>query len=334
MITLPVVLLIGVIYGFTFINGLHDGCNVIAAITASRSMPPKKALIIAAVTEFIAPLITGTAVASTIGKGIVKSELIYSSGNTAYLFILCAVLGSIIWNVITWRLGLPSSSSHALIGGLIGSGICVFGPSSIEWMNIVVKVILMLVLTPILGFVIGMLLMLLTSCLCKRCNYKINKFFKSCQTISMIFLATSHSTNDAQKSMGIVTLVLIISGTQNQFYVPFWVKLMSAFFIALGLYLGGWKIVKTVGRGIFKMKPIHSFVSQVSAAAIIFLSGILGSPVSTSQIVSSSIMGVGSGERMSGVKWSVVKNIIISWITTIPAAALFSVFIYFIITQF
>lgn len=335
VLTLPVIILIMIIYAFTLINGFHDGCNVIATIISSRSMTPKKALAIAAVTEFISPLIMGTAVASTIGKGIVKNEFIQSSGEgTAFIFILCAILGAIIWNIVTWWLGLPSSSSHALIGGLIGSGICVFGTRSIEWMNIAVKVILMLFLTPVLGFIIGMIFMLITKYLCKRCNSGINKFFKSCQAISMIFLAASHSTNDAQKSMGIVTLVLMISGVQQQFHVPLWVKLISSFLISLGLLLGGWKIVKTVGRGIFKLKPVHSFVSQVSAASIICVSGALGAPVSTSQIVSSSIMGVGAGERFNGVKWGVVRNILLSWITTIPAAALISTFVYYVAILF
>jgi inorganic phosphate transporter, PiT family len=179
-----------------------------------------------------------------------------------------------------------------------------------------------------------MLFMTYTNHLLKRCNPKINKILKSAQTFSMIFLAASHSSNDAQKSMGIVTLILVTAGIETQFYVPFWVKIISSFAIALGLYLGGWKIVKTVGRGIFKVKPMHSFVSQVSAASVIYASGLLGAPVSTSQIVSSSIMGVGAGERVNAVRWKVVKKIFMSWITTIPAAALISAVIYGIISLF
>jgi inorganic phosphate transporter, PiT family len=333
MINLPVILLVITTYAFTFINGFHDGCNVIATIISSRSISPKKALIIAALAEFISPLILGTAVASTIGKGIIKSDFLQIRGTGyAYLFILCAIVGAIVWNIITWRLGLPSSSSHALIGGLIGSGICIFGVNSIEWNNILVKVILMLFLTPTLGLIVGFILMLLTRMMLRHCKPGINKYIKASQLISMILLAASHSTNDSQKSMGIVTLILIISGVQDQFFVPFWVKLLSSSLISLGLYLGGWKIVKTVGRDIFRLKPMHSLVSQVSAAGVIFTSGLMGSPVSTSQIVSSSIMGVGSAEKYSAVRWHVAKRIFISWLTTIPAAASISALFYFIVT--
>jgi Phosphate/sulphate permeases len=298
-------------------------------------MTPKKALALAVVIELVCPLIMGTAVASTIGKGIVHSEFIQSRGtNLAYIFILCAIIGAIIWNIITWFLGLPSSSSHALIGGLIGSGICVFGFQSIEWFNVLIKVVLMLFLTPVLGFIIGYIFMIYTNYLCRKSSPKVNKLFKISQIFSMGFLAASHSTNDAQKSMGIVTLILMISGCQTHFYVPFWVKLVSSSLMALGLSIGGWKIVRTVGRGIFHLKPIHSFVSQASSASVIFVSGLLGSPVSTSQIVSSSIMGVGAGERANAVRWNIVKNILISWVTTIPAAAVIASFTYFIVIHF
>jgi inorganic phosphate transporter, PiT family len=329
---IPVILLIITAYTFTFINGFHDGCNVVATIISSRSISPKKALIIAAIVEFISPLILGTAVAATIGKGIVRSEFLQTRGTGyAYLFILCAIVGAIVWNIITWWLGLPSSSSHALIGGLIGSGICTFGMKSIEWNNILVKVVLMLFLTPTLGLIVGFILMISTKYMLRYSKPGINKFIKAAQTFSMVFLAASHGTNDSQKSMGIVTLILIISGVQQEFFVPFWVKIISSSLISLGLYLGGWKIVKTVGRDIFRLKPIHSLVSQISAASIIFTSGLLGSPVSTSQIVSSSIMGVGTAEQYKAVRWQVAKKIFISWITTIPAAASISAFIYFII---
>lgn len=333
--SITMIILIIVTYIFTFVNGFHDGCNVIATIIASRSLTPKKALIIAVITEFISPLVLGTAVAATIGKGIVKNEFICSSGvNTAYIFILCAIVGAIIWNIITWWIGLPSSSSHALIGGLIGSGICIFGFNSVNWYNILFKVMLVLFLTPILGFIIGFLFLTLVTRLCRKCSPKVNEVLKVSQIFSMIFLAASHSTNDAQKSMGMITLILMVGGVQNQFYVPFWVKLVSALAMALGLSLGGWRIVKTVGNGIFKVRPIHSFASQVSAASVICVSGLLGSPVSTSQIVSSSIMGVGAGDRVNAVRWNIVKNIFVSWITTIPATALISVMTYFIITIF
>lgn len=330
-----IIILIVIIYIYTFIDGVHDGCNVIATIISSRSMKPEKAICIAALSEFAAPLFLGTAVASTVGKGIVSTSSMQSKGTgEEYLFILCAIIGAILWNLITWKLSLPSSSSHALIGGLLGSGIIAFGFNSIMWKNLFFKVILMIFLTPAVGFVVGFIMMRLMKYLCKNCNNQINVVFKKLQLVGMVFLAASHSMNDSQNTMGVVTLALVITGVQSEFYVPFWVKIISSLLLAIGLTMSGWKIVKTVGRGIFKMKPAHSFVSQVSAASVICTSAALGSPVSASQIISSSIMGIGASEKMSAVRWNTAKNIILSWITTIPAAASISMFLYYIVHLF
>lgn len=329
------ILLLIVAYIFTFVNGLNDGCSVVATIIASNSISPKKALAIAGITEFIAPLFFGTAVASTIGKGIVKTEYIQSKGMTvAFMFMLCALVGATLWNVITRHFGIPSSSSHSLVGGMIGSGICIFGLYSIDWFSFIFKIVLMLFLTPVLGFIAGMVLMLCMRYLLRYCSPGVNNVLKSMQTFNLVFLAANHSSNDAQKSMGIVTLILMIAGVQTQFYIPFWVKVLSSLALSLGLTLGGWKIVKTVGRGIFRVKPVHSFTSQLSAASIIFISGLLGSPVSTGQIISSSIVGVGASERITSVRWQVVKSIVLSWVTTIPSAAVIAIAVYYTVNLF
>ena len=330
-----IIILIVIIYIYTFIDGVHDGCNVIASIISSRSMKPENAIKIAALTEFAAPLFLGTAVASTVGKGIVNNNAMQSKGTgEEYLFILCAIVAAILWNLITWKLSLPSSSSHALIGGLLGSGMIAFGFKSIMWKNLFLKVILMIFLTPAIGFIVGFILMRVMKHLCQSCNHQINHVFKKLQLIGVVFLAASHSMNDSQNTMGVVTLALVITGVQSQFYVPFWVKIISSLLLAIGLTMSGWKIVKTVGRGIFKMEPVHSFVSQMSAASVICASAAFGSPVSASQIISSSIMGIGASEKVNAVRWNTAKNIILSWITTIPAAAALSMFLYFIVHLF
>lgn len=326
MIDIKIILVIALAYTFTFFNGLKDGGNVIASIISSKSMKPYKALFLASAIEFVAPLVMGTAVAKTIGKGIVKETYITSFGSdVAINFISCALVGAIAWNIITWCFAIPSSSSHALVGGLLGSGIIFFGMQSIGWSVVIFKVMLMIILTPILGFIIGAIILTFFKKVSSRFTPEVNKFYKSFQVFSMFFLAVSHGTNDAQKSMGVVTLLLVIIGNQDAFIVPMWVKLGSAFFISFGMLCGGWKIVRTVGKKIYKMQPMHSLASQVSSASVIFFSGLVGSPVSTSQIVSSSIAGVGANERLSAVKWNVVKKIIISWFITVPSAAVFSI---------
>ena len=314
---------IGLTLVFTFINGFHDGCNVMATIVSSRTMRPGQALLIACLTELAAPLLLGTAVAVTIGKNILDiSRFRPDTFAESFVVIGSALLGSIAWNLLTWKIGLPSSSSHALIGGLIGAGASVFGLSAIHWGSFLWRVVLVLILTPVIGFAVGYLLIRLLRRMVDRCNRNINQFFKFIQVFSMIFLASSHSSNDSQKSMGVIAIILVMAGVYPVLTVPLWVMVACAVAIALGLSLGGWTIVKTVGTKICRIRPMHSFNSQLSAAAVILAAGLLGSPVSTSQIVSSSIMGTGAGERMSAVNWGTVQDIAMSWVITIPCAAL------------
>jgi inorganic phosphate transporter, PiT family len=297
-------------------------------------MRPGKALAISCLTELAAPLLLGTTVANTIGRNILDiSRLTPDSYQDSFAVIFSALLGSIIWNLITWKIGLPSSSSHALIGGLIGAGTMIFGASSIYWGNIFWKIIVALLLTPVIGFAVGYLMIRILLKMVERCNRSVNRLFIFIQIFSMIFLASSHSSNDAQKSMGIIAIILVTAGIYENFTIPIWVILACAVAIAMGLSLGGWTIVKTVGTKIFKMKPIHSFSSQISAAVVIMASSLLGSPVSTSQIVSASIMGTGAGERVNAVNWGTVIGIVRSWVITIPCAAMIAAVIGLLIKQ-
>jgi len=331
MVTGITIAAIVVAFSFIILNGIHDGCNVIATIIASRSMPPRKALLIACMAEFIGPLFIGTAVANTIGKGVIKFGYVNNPGDiVSAVAILSALLGGIAWNLFTWKIGIPSSSSHALIGGLLGAGIIAFGLEAINWHSFLGKVILVMFTSPLIGFIIGYLFMKISILLLRNLHPKVNKFFKNVQLISMVFLGTSHGSSDAQKGAGIVTLLLVIGGMQKEFTVPFWVMLTSTAILALGISLGGWRIIKTVGTGIYRVKPLHSFNVQLASASVIFAANLIGLPVSTTHIVSSSVMGVGSGERANAVKWFKVKDIMLSWLITIPASGLTAVICFYI----
>ncbi|MDR1193547.1 MAG: inorganic phosphate transporter [Peptococcaceae bacterium] len=306
---------------FAFINGFHDGGNVFATAVSSRSVHPAAALILCTLVEFGFPLIGGTAVASTIGKGIL-SEATLAAADTeiSLLVIMCALLGAMLWNLITWKLGLPSSSSHALIGGLIGAGVVSFGFFSVEWEILFKKIILVLVATPFIGFAAGFLIQKLLMLLFRRLNKSANRIIKRSHYLSMTLMACAHSSADSQKTMGVITLVLLFSGKITSFEVPFWVEIASSAALALGLFFCGWRIILTVGGGIFKLQPLHSLTAQISAAAVVYGATMLGGAVSTSQVVSSTIMGVGSANNFRMVKWNSAKSIALSWLLTIPAA--------------
>jgi inorganic phosphate transporter, PiT family len=319
-------------YGFTILNGIHDGCNVIATIIASRSMPPRRALIIACLAELIGPLFVGMAVATTIGKGVIDFNYINDPGNIIpVITLLAALVGAIAWNLLTWKLGIPSSSSHALIGGLFGAGIAGFGLKAIDWHSFIFKVILVMFASPLIGFGIGYIFMRLSIAVFRNFDPKVNKFFKHIQVVSMIFLGTSHGSSDGQKAAGIITLLMVVGGMTQEFVVSRWILLSSTFALVLGISLGGWSIIKTVGTGIYKVKPLHSFNVQLSSAFVIFTSNMLGAPVSTTQIVSSSVMGIGSAERVNAVRWIKVKNILISWFITIPASGIAAMGCFYIL---
>jgi len=303
--------------GFGYTNGVLDSGNAVAPLISTRVTNPKRAVIMAALLNLAGAFI-GTEVAATIGKGIVNADLI--AGDIR--LILAAFLGAVSWNVLTWTLGLPSSSSHALIGGLMGAALAYQGWVALNYTSILHKVIIPLFSAPFLGFAGGYFMMIITSWLTfKGRPYKMNLLFKKLQILSGGFMALSHGSNDAQKGMGIITLALFFSQVIPAFEVPFWVKLVCAIAIAAGTATGGWRVIKTMGNKIFKMEPIHGFTSQASASMIIFSASLFGAPISTTHVMSSSIMGVGASRRISAVRWHIAAQMAFAWFVTIPVTA-------------
>jgi len=326
-----VVAIVALALFFDFSNGFHDAANVVATIIVTRALSPAKALILAAVCEFIGPFLFGTAVAQTIGKNIIDSSSFDATTvGLSVSLLLAALIGAIAWNLITWFFGLPSSSSHALIGGMIGAVLVAHGPDKILW-NGVLYVMGSLVLSPILGLLGGILFIRATLFLCRASSPDACLFFNKTQIFSSISLALSHGANDAQKSMGLITLALVILGVLPGFKIPFWVIASCATAIALGTATGGWRIIKTMGSKIFLLRSVHAFSAQTSSAGVILAAALVGGPVSTTHVVSSSIMGVGAGQRFKAVRWGVAGDIILAWFITIPASALMAGALFFII---
>lgn len=321
------------VFVFTYVNGFHDGCNVVATLIASRAMKPQPALAWAAAVELLSPfavLLIGSSVSDTIKKLV--GEAFYTAPGArqaALAFITAGILAAILWNVTTWRFGIPASSSHALIGGVAGAGMAAFGTGAISWGYFWGKVVLMIFLTPAVSFAAGFLILKLLLWLTRSASVGINRFFTYAQWVNMTFLAFNHSFNDSQKSIGIVMILLGICGGDVS-VIPVWSIACAAACLACGIAFGGFKIIKTVGTGIYKVQPIHSFASQLTAGAVILSASLLGAPVSASQIVSSSIMGVGSAERYKAVHWNVAGKILISWFITIPIAGALGAVLYLV----
>lgn len=308
---------------FDFINGFHDTANAIATVVSTRVLSPIIAILMAAGLNFLGA-ISGTAVAKTIGSGIVGTSVPQE-------VVVAALIGAIVWNLITWYLGIPSSSSHALIGGLIGGGIGFAGWNQIHWEVLWNKVIVPLIGSPIVGFVGGWILMnMLLNIFARFSPVFVGRFFRQGQIISSAFMAFSHGSNDAQKTMGIITLALIGAKQipAEPFHVPLWVIILSAIAMALGTASGGWRIIHTMGTKLTQLTPIHGFAAETSAAAVIETASRLGFPLSTTHIISSSILGVGSSKRFKSVRWLVVRGMIQTWIFTIPATIALSFISY------
>ena len=318
-------LLIGILIAlalvFDFLNGFHDSANVVATMIASRAMTPRAALLIAAVSNFVGPFLFGVAVATTVGKEVVSPE------SVTIAVVLAALVSASLWNILTWYFGIPSSSSHALIGGIIGAALVGSGPKAIEVEGLV-KVGLALFLSPVIGFLVGALVMRATLWLARGATPKANIFFKIAQVPTALALALSHGTNDAQKTMGIITMGLVVLGYQAHFHVPWWVILASATAIGLGTATGGWRIIHTLGGKFYRIRPVHSFTSQLASAAVIIGASLAGGPVSTTHVVSTSVLGVGAAQRKSQVRWGVMMDILIAWLLTVPATALVAALIY------
>jgi PiT family inorganic phosphate transporter len=325
---MPISLIILILFALTFdfLNGVHDSSNVVATMISSRAMRPRIALGLTAVANFVGPFIFGVAVATTIGHDIVSGDQININ------VLIAACFAAIFWNVLTWILGIPSSSSHAIIGGLIGA-VAISAGFKVIMINGVLKVLIALFVSPIIGLVVGMLIANFTYLFSWNATPKVNGVFKKLQIITSIGLALSHGTNDAQKTMGIITLALVITGMQATFEVPFWVILICASAIGAGTALGGWQLIKTLGSKFYRIRPIHGFAAQASSAIVIITASLLGGPVSTTQVVSSSIMGVGAAERMSKVRWGVAGEIALAWVVTIPATMLVGAASYWLIAN-
>ncbi len=305
---------------FNFLNGFHDSSNIVATVISSRAMSPNRILWVTAIAEFMGPFLFGVAVAQTIGTDVVQAETVTP------LVIAAALISAIIWNVVTWFLGIPSSSSHALIGGIIGAATMFAGPGVVKFAGLT-KILIVLFTSPIIGLFVGFFLSKLVFILSQNATPSINWFFKRAQLITALALALSHGANDAQKTMGIITLALLTSGQISEFQVPLWVIVICGAVMALGTVSGGWRLIRTLGGKFYKIRPVHGFTSQFASAAVILGAAVMGGPVSTTQVVSSVIMGVGSAERVSKVRWNVAGEIVTAWVLTIPATALLAMLV-------
>ncbi len=307
---------------FDFLNGFHDSANIVATMISSRAMTARAALTIVAVAEFIGPFVLGVAVAKTVGTEVALPQSI------TITVVMAALLSASGWNLVTWYLGIPSSSSHALIGGIVGAVALGSGVEAIR-LEGVWKIALALFFSPLLGFLAGVIIMRLTLFLAQAATPKANIFFKQAQIPTAIALALSHGGNDAQKTMGVITLGLMVLGFQQSFVVPWWVILLSASAIAAGTATGGWRIIRTLGGKFYRIRPIHGFTSQLTSSLVVLAASLLGGPVSTTQVVSASILGVGAAQRRSQVRWGVMADILIAWVLTVPAAAGIAALLYF-----
>jgi len=318
-----VVFLVLVALVFDFLNGFHDSANAISTVVSTRVLSPRRAVLWAAFWEFSAVFFVGVQVANTIGTGIIHPDIIDN------ILILAALGGAIIWNIITWYFGLPSSSSHALIGGLIGAGVVKGGTGVLVWGGIG-KTTLFIVLSPTIGLALGLVLMILVLNLSRRSNVaRSQKIFRKLQLLSCAVYSMGHGTNDAQKTMGIIAMILYSKGYLGpNFYIPLWVIVSCYTVIAMGIMSGGWRIVKTMGSKITKLQPLGGFCAETAAAIAIIGASLGGIPVSTTHTITGAIVGVGATKRWTAVRWGVAGNIIWAWVLTIPAAALMSSLLY------
>jgi PiT family inorganic phosphate transporter len=312
---LLLILIIALSVIFDFINGFHDTANAIATVVATRVLTPLQAILMAAVLNFIGA-VTGTAVAQTIGAGLVDPKTITQST------IIAALLTAIIWNLITWYYAIPSSSSHALIGGIVGAAIAQAGWSAPQYRALLDKVVLPLVVSPLVGFAGALLLMIvLLRTLGRHSPAWIQSVFGRLQIFSSALMAYSHGGNDAQKTMGVITLSLVAYGAQRNFDIPLWVILASATAMAFGTAAGGWRIIRTMGTRLAELRPIHGFAAETSAGLVIEIASRLGYPLSTTQVISATILGAGASRRLRAVRWSIAGSIVTAWIVTLPTCA-------------
>jgi PiT family inorganic phosphate transporter len=322
MDTVLLVVVIAVALGFDFTNGFHDTANAVATSVSTRAVPPRVAVLVAALANLAGAFVT-TAVAKTVGSGIIDTGL--ATEKT----VLAALLGAIAWNLITWWLGLPSSSSHALIGGLVGAALVQSGSRGVEWHGIAHKIAIPALLAPAIAFAAAFLLLLTVYWVFQRLTPGIaGRGFRIGQLATGTWVAFTHGANDAQKTMGVIALALFEAGRLDHFYIPTWVIVAAGVAIGAGTYAGGWRIMRTMGQRVFRIEPESGFAAQASAGATIYLATRYGYPLSTTHVVSGAIMGAGATKRLSAVRWGVAGNIAVAWILTIPAAAAVAAALY------
>jgi PiT family inorganic phosphate transporter len=314
-VTLTLIAVVVLAVAFDYINGFHDTANAIATSVATKALHPRHAILMAAGFNFIGAF-AGTAVAKTIGSSLVDET------STTQTIVAAALVGAIIWNLVTWRWGIPSSSSHALIGGLLGATLIAVGPQALLIDGIIGKVLVPLISSPLAGFAIGFVLMVALYWIFRNFHRKpLGRTFKVLQVFSAGYMAFAHGSNDAQKTMGIITLALFAAGVIPTVDVPVWVVLLAATAISLGTAVGGWRIMKTMGHRVVELEPIHGFAAETTAATVLLITARLGVPVSTTHVISSAIMGVGSSRGTRAVRWGVARRILLAWVITIPITA-------------
>ncbi|MFI0963794.1 anion permease [Streptomyces sp. NPDC021080] len=318
MDTFALIVTIGVALGFTYTNGFHDSANAIATSVSTRALTPRAALAMAAVMN-LAGAFLGSGVAKTVSEGLIQTP----EGSKGMGILFAALVGAITWNLITWYFGLPSSSSHALFGGMVGAALA--GGTTVYWSGLLDKVIIPMFLSPLVGLLVGYLVMAVIMWLFRRSNpHKTKRGFRIAQTVSAAGMALGHGLQDAQKTMGVVVMALVIAGEQGpNDPIPVWVKIVCATMLSLGTYAGGWRIMRTLGRKIIELDPPQGFAAETTGASIMFTTAYLfKAPISTTHVITSAIMGVGATKRVNAVRWGVAKNIVLGWFITMPAAAL------------
>lgn len=311
---------------FVFLNGMRDLSAIVATMISSRAFRPRTALAMTAVSEFIGPFLFGATVARTIGSDIIDLHVLTLEA------IMAGLLGALVWNLITWFFGIPSSSSHALIGGLVGAVLISAGMGAIKFQGFD-KVLIALFASPIIGFVFGFIILRIIYFSAQGASPRINWFFKRGQFFTTTALALSYGANDGQKMIGVITLSLMVGGQLSKFEILPWVTLCSALAMAFGALLGGWRLIRTLGGKFYKVRPVHSFAAQLTSATVLLTASLTGLPVSTTQVVSSAIIGVGSSERLGKVRWGVAGDILTAWIVTIPISAIFSAGFYLLLKR-
>jgi PiT family inorganic phosphate transporter len=314
--TFALVVTVGVALFFTYTNGFHDSANAIATSVSTRALTPRAALLMAAVMN-LAGAFLGSGVAKTVSEGLIETP----DGQSGMAILFAALVGAITWNMITWYFGLPSSSSHALFGGMVGAALA--GGIAVYWSGVLQKIVIPMFVSPVVGLLLGYLVMVVIMWMFRKANpHKAKRGFRMAQTVSAAGMALGHGLQDAQKTMGIVVMALVIADVQDHGQIPIWVKISCALMLSLGTYAGGWRIMRTLGRRIIELDPPQGFAAETTAASVMYTASFMfHAPISTTHVITSAIMGVGATKRVSAVRWGVAKNIVLGWFITMPAAA-------------